>query len=183
VSIVETLVTLRVPAWFLIALAAIVVAGAAAAGAWYGLIHDTGPSDADHTARQDAEKESGMGADLRATAEECERQLGDLLRELEDLRSRIRRVDVSYAEYVQTAMDVSSAYGQASIRQLERDCAFSLDIYAQDALDAFIEAGSVWSDCTVDLNCDIHSIGPELQAHRRDAAAAIRQTGANRKGR
>jgi hypothetical protein len=172
-------VTLRVPAWFLVGLAAIVVAGAAAAGAWYGLIHDAGPSDADHTARQEAEKESGARADLRATAEECERQLGDLLRVLEDLRSRIRRVDVSYAEYVQTAMDVSSAYGHASVRQLERDCAFSLDIYAQDALDAFSKAANVWGDCTVDVDCDIDSIDPELQAHRRDAAAAIRQTEAS----
>jgi hypothetical protein len=176
-------VTLRVPAWFLIGLAAIIVAGAAAAGAWYGFILDKGPSDADRTARQEAEKEPGTGADLRTTGEECARQLGVLLRELEDLRSRIRRVGLSYAEYVQTAMDVSSAYGQASVRQLERDCAFSLDIYAQDALDAFIEAGDVWSHCTVDVNCDLDSIDPELQAHRKDAAAAIRQTEANRNGR
>jgi hypothetical protein len=175
-------VTLRVPAWFLIALAAVTVAGAAAVGAWDGFILDRGPADADHTTPRQTEKEPATGVDLRATSEECEQQLSDLLRELEDLRSRIRRAEASYAEYVQTAMDVSSTYGQASVRQVERDCAFSLDIHAQHALDAFIEVGNVWNDCTVDINCNIDSIDPELRAHRRDAAAAIRQSGANRNG-
>ena len=179
---VEALVTLRVAAWFLIALAAIIVPGAAAAGAWYAFIRDPGPSDAERAARQEAEEEAAEEADLRETAEECEQRLDDLLLELEDLQSRLRGVEVSYAEYVQMAMDVSSAYGQTSLRQLERDCVFTVGVHAQDAVDAFVEAGNVWNDCAVDFNCDIDSIDPELQAHRKDAAAAIRQTEANGNG-
>ena len=169
--------TLRVPAWFLIALAAIIVAGAAAPS-----IRDIATSDEERAARQD-EEEIAEEADLWATAEECDQRLGGLLLELEDLQSRLQGIGVSYAEYVQTVMDVSSAYGPTSIRELERDCALSFGNDAGDAMDAFSKAANVWDECIVDVNCDIDSIDPELQAHRRDAAAAIRQTGASRNGR
>ena len=167
--------TLGLPAWFLIAL---FVAGAAAL-----LVRDRGTSDTERAKRQDAEEKVAEETGRWATAEECEQRLSALLRELERLRSRVRRVGVSYAEYVQTAMDVSSAYGQTSIRELERDCLLSFGDDAGNALDAFAKAANVWDECIVDVNCDIDSIDPELQAHRRDAAAAIRQTGASRNGR
>jgi hypothetical protein len=159
---------MRVSAWFLIAL---FIAATAAL-----LIRELGTSDADRAARQDAEEEVAEEADLWATAKECEQRLSRLLLELEDLQSRLRDVDVSYAEYVQTVMDVSSAYGLASIRDLERDCLLSFGNNAGNALDALSKAANVWDECTVDVDCDIDSIDPELQAHRRDAAAAIRQT-------
>jgi hypothetical protein len=169
----------RVPTWFLIGLATVIVVGAAAAGTWYASTRDAGPPHAGRAGQQETGKGHASGAEFGAAPEACEQQLSDLLRELEELQSRIRRVGANYAHYVEIVMDVSSGYGQASIRELKRECVFSLGVNARDALDAFLQAANVWSECTVDVNCDIDSIDTELQTHRNDAAAAIRPAEGN----
>jgi hypothetical protein len=168
----------RLPTWYLIGLATVIVVGAAA-GTWYAYTRDAGPPEAGRAAQQETGKRHATGAELRTAPEACEQQLRDLLRELEELQSRIRRVGANYAHYVEMVMDVSSGYGQASIRELKRECVFSLGVNARDALDAFLQAANVWSECTVDVNCDIDSIDTELQTHRNDAAAAIRPAEGN----
>jgi hypothetical protein len=162
----------------LIGLTTVIVVGAAA-GTWYASTRDAGPPDAGRAAQQESGKGHTTGAELGTAPEACEQQLSDLLRELEELQSRIRRVGANYAHYVEIVMDVSSGYGQASIRELKRECVFSLGVNARDALDAFLQAANVWSECTVDVNCDIDSIDTELQTHRNDAAAAIRPAEGN----
>jgi hypothetical protein len=46
-------------------------------------------------------------------------------------------------------------------------------LQTENAMNAFVEAGEAWSGCFDDINCDIDSIDPELQAAWLDASGDL----------
>jgi hypothetical protein len=164
-------VTLRIPRWLAIALAGIVGAAAIGAGAWFIFARDTGPSEEERAA-QEREEEA---AEAEAAAAQCEQQLTGLLTALEDLDSRLGGVGVDYEEYGQRVGDVSSAYDQTPIAELEAECLNQVGIHTEEAVNSYIEAGNVWNECFDDIDCTNESIESELQGHWAEATSSIEE--------
>jgi hypothetical protein len=163
-------VTIRVPKWLPVGLAAVIVLGAAATGVWYFLIRDTGPSEAELAAEEEAQEQ----AEAEALAEECEQQLGSLLTVLEDLNSRLG-VGIDYQEYGDRVGDIRVAYDQTPIRELDSRCVTDVGLSAEDAMNSYVKAGNLWEGCITDFGCDTDEIQPELQSHWSEASTSIRE--------
>lgn len=151
----------------LIAAAAFLLVVGAGAASWYafdleGVFYGNSASSASGASDSDDDE----------LADQCERKVGDLLAELEDLESRLGGVGVNYEEYGRRVGDVSAAYGQVPARSLEGDC-LDVGIAAENAVNSYIKAGNVWNDCFDDINCDLDSIDPELQNHWNDASDSL----------
>lgn len=125
-----------------------------------------GPSqeerDAAKSARAKAKKLSRAAEEAAVVAVTCREEVGGLLKALRATDSRLT-VGMTFADYGEQVGDISVAYDQMSIGQMDFNCVGGAGVAAEKAFNSYTKAYNTWNDCIGDLYCDTDSIQPELQ--------------------
>ena len=107
-------------------------------------------------------------------AETCEEQLGQLLKEIQEMDSRLA-VGLAYAEYGRQVGNIRVAYDVVPFRKLGLACVGDVGKPLEDAMNSYSSAGDRWNDCITDFSCKQDSIDPLLQADWLDASSDLRR--------
>jgi hypothetical protein len=133
-------------------------------GVWYFAIRDTGPSAAEEATARAA-----------AAAAQCQQQVGALLSAEEDLDGRLSGSGMTEDDYISRVGDVSAAYREIPIKDLQAGCLTSVGIPTESAMNAYIDASNTWNDCVTDFSCNVDSIKPDLQSKWAKATVFVNQ--------
>lgn len=158
---------------------ALVAVAAIAALSLYGLQDvPVGASDLEEESADLVTELSGENAIARDEAAEriaryefCKRRTAPILRELNDLGSRLD-VGLAFAEYGEQVGDISVAYSRLRPGSLGSEC-LKVAVPLETAYRKYAEAYNVWNDCIGDLGCSTDSIEPQLQSKWLEADAAV----------
>jgi hypothetical protein len=126
---------------------------------WYFAIRDTGPSAAEKAAEA-ARKQQAMDAAARA---QCQSQTAALLSAEEDLNGRLSGSGLTEADYLTRVGNISAAYGQTPVKQLQLSCLTNVGVPAENAMNAYVNASNTWNNCVTDISCSESSIDGQLQ--------------------
>lgn len=109
-----------------------------------------------------------------AAAETCTDTFEPLLDELRELDSRLD-IGLSYDEYGDKVADVKVAYDGVRFRDVRDDfaCIGDVGIPAENALNQYVKAYTIWDECFGDFNCDMDSVEPEMQQHWSKATVLV----------
>lgn len=125
------------------------------------------------SARSSASTSATGGA---ATApNRCQRQLGDFIAAMADLRDRLAR-GLSYEEYLGEVGAIRSAYARIRADQVPAGCLIASGGPSERAFNHYIDAANEWGGCLATAACETRSIEPRLQrlwalaAHQLSAA-------------
>ena len=147
-------------------------------GVWHFALRDTGPSEAEKRAEA-AQKQQALDAAART---QCQSQTGALISAEEDLEGRLSGAGLTEADYLTRVGNISAAYGQISIKQLQLSCLTNVGAPAESTMNAYITAGNTWNDCVTNFSCSVDSINPQLQEQWNKASLQLQdaKTGLNR---
>jgi hypothetical protein len=109
-----------------------------------------------------ARSRAAADAEAEAARTECMTQIGDFMKRLEDLNSRLG-VGLTFQNYSDKLGDVSVAYGRIDVSQLNPGKCLDAAADAETAMNAYTRANNTWNACISDLNCSTDSIDPKLQ--------------------
>lgn len=101
----------------------------------------------------------------------CKRRATPLLRELNDLGSRLD-VGLAFAEYGGQVGDISVAYDQLRPGSLGPDC-LEVAVPLETAYRKYAEAYNIWNECIGDFGCSTDSIESQLQTKWLQAETAV----------
>lgn len=105
----------------------------------------------------------------------CQRQLGDFIAAMADLRDRLAR-GLSYEEYLREVGAIRSAYARIRADQVPAGCLIASGGPSERAFNHYIDAANEWGGCLATPACETRSIEPKLQslwalaAHQLSAA-------------
>ena len=91
---------------------------------------------------------------------------------LEELDSRLT-IGLNFTDYSERVGDARVAYDRIDVADLDEACLDQVAVPAEDALNAYVNAYTIWNDCISDADCDNDSITPELQAKWAEATELI----------
>lgn len=116
------------------------------------------PSESESTV--DAEAVEAERA--REAAAQCRRQLGGMMRELQEIDSRLN-VGLSQAEFSTAVGDAQIAYDRIIWDHVNGACLTDVALPLEGAINRYLRANTQWDDCIWDYDCDLDSIDPKLQ--------------------
>jgi hypothetical protein len=94
----------------------------------------------------------------------CERQLGDFVDRMDDLRQALL-AGLSYSEYVVRVRAIEDAYEAVPVKKLAVACVTGPAAEAEDAFNDYLRAANVWGECAGTAGCAASEIEGKLQ-HR-----------------
>ena len=121
---------------------------------------------------KDAQKRA---ADARVVADECEQQMGRLLKRTRALNSRLD-IGLNYDEYSDQVADLKVAYDAIDFGGAGDDslkCLSSVGVPLEGALNQYVKSYRTWNACFEDYDCDNDSITPQLQARWSKATRQV----------
>lgn len=142
----------------LIVVSMLVVAGITAAGVLLATGDNNGDADAaspspiDESLSVDAEAE--LLEQQRQLVADCRREVGAWLRTLHNVDSRLS-IGMTQTEYSDALGEVQIAYDRLNLRRADVSCVSQVGIPAEKAFNQYVKANNRWSDCIVDLYCDL----------------------------
>lgn len=158
--------------------------GAAAAAAALAVVAalalaGCGGGGGEETARAEAASTASTAATARApepapAAADCGHQLGEFLGGLATLRTNLV-AGLDYEGYVGEVKRIRRSYEAIPVDALALACLHAAGTPGERALNRYIEAGNVWTDCVETSGCEAASIEAELQAKWRRAARYLSQ--------
>ena len=107
-------------------------------------------------------------------SDDCATALGGLTEALFELDSRLS-VGLTYADYSQKVGDARVEYDQVKISDLDADCIRGVGKPAEDAMNEYLSAYTIWNDCNGNTSCKSDSIKPQLQDHWAVATLLLAQ--------
>jgi len=137
-----------------------------ACGSGSGSRSDTGSkSDTAAAERAAAKREA------QAEYAKCQSQVGNLIKTESNLSSHLD-VGLNYNEYTHSVGDVKAAYDSVPNDSLDIKC-LPAGVAAENALNQYTKAATVWDSCFEDINCSNDSIDPTLQKRWAKASTYI----------
>ncbi|UGS35638.1 hypothetical protein DSM104329_02033 [Capillimicrobium parvum] len=114
-------------------------------------------------------------AEARNLVESCEHAMGEFQDSISELDSRLN-VGLSYDEYTDKLGDVQVTYDQVDYDELDDNprCLSGVGVPLESALNQYLKAANIWSDCFDDVSCSNDSIQGSLQLRWAKASAKIR---------
>ncbi|WP_262850391.1 hypothetical protein [Mumia quercus] len=134
---------------------------------------ESSPASTRTTATEDPWAEELADA-TTASRSACAAVFSDLLSTLEELGSRLG-VGLRVAEYGTEVGDIRVAYDQAAKEAptLDDSCLAAVGLKLERALNHYVKANRLWSECATDFDCDMDDVDPLLQERWRKARAAV----------
>ncbi len=120
-----------------------------------------------NTATTSATKAGKPKAGTAAAA--CSRQVGEFVGGLAALRSNLV-AGLDYEGYVDEVQRIQRSYKAIPVDALSLSCLRAAGTPGEKALNRYIAAGNVWTDCVESSGCEAASIEAELQAKWRQAS-------------
>ncbi|MGI8578423.1 MAG: hypothetical protein ACR2KG_11035 [Nocardioidaceae bacterium] len=120
-----------------------------------------------------------VNAKAMADYKTCARQMTPLLTKLKDLDSRLG-VGMQQADYNTAVGDAKVAYDQITPGAVPADCTSQVWTALESALNRYINADNVWSNCIQDTYCTMDTDAtPKMQAAWSKAKASIQTATTN----
>lgn len=107
-----------------------------------------------------------------ATDPRCLSQLGGFLGSLDRLRDQLV-AGVTYEQYVAELGDARAAYDKLPVKQLRLTCLREVGRTGERALNRYIAAAEIWSDCVEVPGCQSASIEAKLQRRWRQGSRLL----------
>lgn len=104
--------------------------------------------------------------------EACREQLEPLVEALSELDSRLT-VGLNYERYSESVSDNQVAYDRVPFDELGPECVTDVGIPLEKAVNAYVKAYNIWSNCFEDIDCSNDSIKGRLQKHWAKATRQI----------
>jgi hypothetical protein len=118
----------------------------------------------------------------RGTDPVCLNQLGGFLGSLDRLRDQLV-AGVTYVQYIDELNDVRAAYAQLPVRKLRLGCLRRVGKVGEQALNRYITAAEIWSDCVEVPGCPSSSIEGKLQRKWRQGSRLLSRAEDGRSGK
>lgn len=116
--------------------------------------------------------EALSAAEKQALFEECTGEVSDLMGKLKEIDSRLD-IGLTFDEYGDHVSDAKVAYDAVDPESLPKGCLEEVATRAEDALNEYIKAFRLWSDCFDRYACSNDTIDSKLQARWANASNAI----------
>lgn len=119
-----------------------------------------------------AATEEAARSQPRAADPRCLNQLGGFLGSLDRLRDQLV-AGVTYEQYVEELSDVRAAYSRLPVNEIELRCLRRVGSTGERALNRYIDAAEIWSDCVELAGCQSASIEARLQRRWRQGSRLL----------
>ena len=103
---------------------------------------------------------------------DCVAAMTPLVSGLEDLDSRLS-VGLNFAAYSTAVADLRVLYDRIKVANLDPDCVSLVGVPAENALNDYTAAYTIWNKCVSSFSCTNASIDTKLQAQWSKATAII----------
>ena len=91
---------------------------------------------------------------------------------LTELDSRLS-VGLNFTNYSERVGDARVAYDRIPFKQLEYRCVHNVGVPAEDALNLYVQAYTIWNHCVGDIYCSNDSITRKLQRKWAEATRKL----------